>query len=101
MNTTIWKFEFETENVFEIKMPKGAKILTVQTRMEKPCLWAMVNPEEEKELRKFRIFGAGGDASWSASDMEKMNYIGIYQLSIKNNMLMLDGGFVGHLFEMY
>lgn len=51
MNKTIWKFELETTGNQTLKMPIGAEILSVQTQFDKPCLWALVEPNAEKEDR--------------------------------------------------
>lgn len=34
--------------VYEIEMPKAAKILTIQEQGGFPMLWAIVNPKKEK-----------------------------------------------------
>lgn len=60
MNKTIWKFELAIDNKNIISMPKGAEILSVQLQNNKPCIWALVNPDEpDKEERHFEMFGTG------------------------------------------
>jgi len=70
-------------------MPKDAEILTIQTQRDKPYIWALVNPENEKELRHFEIYGTGHDIN----DEEGINrkYINTFQL--------YNGSYVFHLFE--
>ena len=91
MNQTIWKFETPFEEKFEIEMPKGAEILSIQ-RDEKtsiPCIWALVYPENEKEKRMFELFGTGHSIH---NDMcVSRKYVGSYQYQ--------KGEFVGHVFE--
>ena len=83
----IWKFPIPVEDLAEVRIPLGGKILCVQAQHEIPCLWALVDPQEKPELRVFRTYGTGhkiiGDPG---------HYIGTYQL---------DGGrLVFHVFEV-
>lgn len=64
----IWKFPLEVVDTQRIKMPVGAKILTVKAQRaqpgllglgEIPYLWAMVDPTAEMTERKVRIIGTG------------------------------------------
>ena len=95
MKKTIWKFSTLPNNRFEEKftlnMPKGAEILTVQTDQKDniPCIWALVNPENETEERYFELFGTGHDVHFGMGVDRK--YIGTYQYQ--------KGEFVGHIFE--
>ena len=56
---TIWKFPFHISEVQTISMPKGAKILSVQTQRGHPCLWAEVDPEAESQNIYLYIYGTG------------------------------------------
>lgn len=88
MKKQIWKFAINP-NLIMVKMPKDAEILTIQTQNETPCIWALVNPENAKELRHFEVYGTGRDISCD---------IGIERKYI--NTFQLDGGsLVFHLFE--
>lgn len=87
MKKTIWKFELETTDDIKLSMPKAAQILSLQTQNGVPCIWAMVNPANEKEERTFRIYGTGHPI-----DAEKeQRFVGTYQL--------LGGQLVFHVFE--
>lgn len=87
---TIWKFELKMSSSERVQMPKGAEILCVQTQYGKPCLWALVNPEEkEKVFRIIETCGTGHDIHELRFDFRK--YIGTYQLH--------DGKLVFHVFE--
>jgi hypothetical protein len=94
MNRTIWKYstiEYGFAKSFTILMPKGAEILTIQ-RDEKnnhPTIWAMVDPDAEKEERNFELLGTGHEISFDMGIERK--YIGTYQYQ--------NGEFVGHIFE--
>ena len=85
---TIWKFPLSSMDVNYIKMPEGAKILTVQTQMETPCIWALVNPTAQMTQRVFRTVGTGHDLP----EQNPHNYIGTFQL--------MAGQLVFHLFEI-
>ena len=87
MKKSIWKFQLETVDEQSLLMPKGANILTVQTQNEIPCLWALVDPEGNKEERIIEIFGAGNPVN----DEIDRRYIGTYQ--------SMRGSFIGHVFE--
>lgn len=78
---TIWKYKIDGS----IQMPKDAKILTVQNQDGEEHLWALVNPINELEVRKFIIIGSG-----QSFDDTDANYIGTYQ----------QPPFVWHLFEL-
>lgn len=79
---TIYKY---TLNNVGIEMPIGAEILTVQIQNDKPCIWAMVDPEAEKKVRHFQVFGTG-----QPIPEVSMKYIGTYQ--------ELGGSLVWHVF---
>jgi hypothetical protein len=58
-NKTIWKYTLNQPDVNKIEMPKGAEILSVQLQDGKICLWALLDPEAEKEIRSFGLIGTG------------------------------------------
>lgn len=84
----VWKFALNPgEN--EVMMPNGAEVLSVQVQHNVPCLWALVDPEMQKEERTFEVFGTGHSIKYDMGVERK--YIGTFQL---------DGGYlVFHLFE--
>ena len=83
----VYKHRVSQENVFSTEMPKGAEILTVQTQRENPVMWVLANPENELEVRSFRLAGTGHPIT-----EENLKYIGTFQL--------FGGDLVGHLFEI-
>ena len=87
----IWKFETPFEYSFKIIMPKDAEILSVQRdqKTSKPCVWVLVESENELEERYFELFGTGNPIHGNMGIDRK--YIGTYQYQ--------NGEFVGHLFE--
>lgn len=99
MEKTIWKFELETKDNQIVKMPINAKILTIQTQFDKPCLWALVDPNADKEDRFIKTFGTGHSVKYNkcspmlgAEELDEfIKYIGTYQLH--------NGSLVFHAFE--
>lgn len=87
MKKTIWKFAMNVDDNCHITMPKDAEILSIQTQNGIPCLWALVNPEAEKEVRNFEMFGTGHNI---ACNIER-KFIGTFQIDRL--------GLVFHLFE--
>lgn len=81
---TIWKWTLSPDCTIE--MPKGAKILAIQEQCNKPQMWALVDPEAEKESRHFLTIGTG-----HRINMDLGEYHGTFQV---------DGGaLVFHVFE--
>jgi len=80
----IWKFELGRDNT-EISIPKRSKILTFQTQLHTPCIWVLVDPQAETEIRKFQTFGTGDKVPNSSS------HIGTYQEA--------GGNLIWHVFE--
>lgn len=82
---TIWKYSLDGI-MSEIQMPLDAQVLTVQTQNgQGHFLWALVNPMNDLETRKFTIVGTG-----NPFDSADTKYIGTFQ----------DVPFVWHLFEI-
>lgn len=90
MAREVWKFPLGTEQDpvelrQEIEMPRGAQLLEVQTQFGLPVLWALVDPEVERETRTFWTYGTGHRAERTRV------YVGTFQLA--------EGRFIGHVFE--
>lgn len=84
---TIWKFALPCVDEAFVSMPVGAQILCVQTQINNPCLWAVVDPDAlTKEVRRFNIYGTGHEI-----EGEPGTYIGTFQLA--------GGTLVFHVFE--
>jgi hypothetical protein len=89
---TIWKFPLPSHGGASVKMPKGARILSVQNQGEHPTLWAMVNPSEqvEKEHRHFFVAMTGHPLGRHVDAHD--TFLGTVQLA--------EGAFVAHVFEV-
>lgn len=87
----IYKYELRIDDLIKINMPKDAEILTVQKdqKTNKPCIWALVNTENEEETRYFEIFGTGSEIKYGMG-VDRI-YIGTFQSE--------KGAFIGHVFE--
>lgn len=88
MDKGIFKYETYLTDRFELDMPVGAEILTVQVQNGRPFLWALVSPDSPKVQRSFRLIGTGHPVEDTIS---KESYIGTYQVG--------GGRYVFHLFE--
>lgn len=86
---TIWKYELLTTDEQTMRIPKGAFVLCVQMQYDKPCLWALVDLDAERENRTFTTVGTGHQHD--AKFWLGLQYIGTYQL--------YDGKIVAHVFE--
>src|ERR1700760_3985865 len=86
----VWKFPIPNQKEFIIEMPKGAQICTIQRWKDFPVFWAVVDPEADKEQRRFILVGTGHDFEYSAES--NLRFLGTFQ--------MLGGDAVNHLFEI-
>jgi len=85
----IWKWLLDVVDLQVIRMPFGAKILTVQVQGKVPQLWALCDEKEKiKEERKIAIYGTGNPIPEENSG----EYISTFQ--------ELDGKLVWHVFEI-
>lgn len=81
----IWKFPLiPSRTANEIEMPRGSEILCAGQQGDTPMIWAIVDPEEPKEIRRLHIVGTGH----TFEDEDKM-YVGT----------AFCGPFVWHVFE--
>ena len=58
-NKTIWKYIIKPVYDSILQIPKGADILAVQLQDGIVCIWVLVDPQAEKENRKFSLIGTG------------------------------------------
>lgn len=86
MTKTIYKYDAPPSDVVWIAMPKGAEILTVQTQYGNPVIWAIVDPDSPKEVRRFVVRGTG----------HKLGKVGRYIGTVQ----MMSGRLVFHYFEV-
>lgn len=84
----VYKYVLRVDDSQSVEMPSGAEILCVQTQRGDVCLWALVNPNNSPEERRFRIAGTGHPADECSAN----RYIGTVQ--------MMSGALVWHVFEV-
>ena len=85
----IYKYPLEVEDYQVVTMPKSAQILTVQAQRGKPCIWALVDTDNNPEKRYFRIAGTGHPIRLKD---KLLRYIGTFQ--------MIGGDLIFHVFEI-
>lgn len=63
---TIYKYELDIADEQFVKMPLGARILTVQVQGDAICMWVEVHPDAPIGERIIACYGTGHSmASWS------------------------------------
>ena len=82
---SIWKFSLPVADSFDLSMPEGSTVLSIQVQIGSPVLWALCDPARPNHARHFRTYGTGHQIS-----SDPGCYVGTYQL----------GPFVGHVFEV-
>ena len=88
MKKVIWKYKLRAVEKQCLAIPKGAEILSVQLQGNNACLWALVNPEEEKEIKTIGIFKTGNPI---ATDR---------QCKFIDTIQLYNGELVFHVFEL-
>jgi hypothetical protein len=73
---TIWKYEIQTADRQSVSMPENAIPLAVDTQYGRPCLWALVEPDEPREQVTVEVFGTGHPIQ----PRPDRRYVGTYQL---------------------
>jgi len=75
---TVWKYPIPVDVAFELWMPRGAAVLSVQVQGGAPCIWVLADPDAPKELRSFVTLGTGHVVG---SDLLRgCDFVGTYQL---------------------
>ena len=86
----IWKFGLTLDgDVQTIYMPRGARLLTIQTQGGEPQLWALCAEGVQTVPRTFATYGTGHPIPDRSAD----SYVGTYQSN--------DGAGVWHVFEVF
>lgn len=85
---SVYKYPVSSDDYFQLDMPYGAEILSVQVQQGNPYIWALVDKKEDLMVtRKFRLARTGHPISET-----NLSFIGTFQLD--------DGYLVFHLFEI-
>lgn len=84
----IYKYEISPFGETMVKVPRGSKVLSVQTQRDAPFLWIAHSNNKDLVERYFCAYPTGESPGVSPI----MTYIGTYQWQ--------DGNLVAHLFEI-
>ena len=82
----IWKYPLGPGKN-ELKLPKGAELLTAQMQGSGPQLWVKLDPKAEKVYREVRVLATG-----EAFNGDGFRYISTFQLE--------GGSLIFHAFEV-
>jgi len=83
----IFKYPVQPIGYFELELPRGAKVLTVQLQFGNPQMWVSLNPDAKKEKRLFITVATGQRIT-----EKNLTYIGTFQI--------MNGTLIWHLFEV-
>lgn len=84
---TIYKYECTVAGKFTLNLPVDSVILDVQVQNDRPCIWAVVEPDNPTTTREFQWAVTGGNPP---------------ENSLYHSTVQLAGGeYVAHLFELY
>lgn len=85
--SAIWKYAVEVKDEFDVEMPAGGRVLSVQVQDGTPCVWVLVEPENAVARRWFSLRGTGHPTD----GMDGAEFVGTFQLR--------GGALVFHLFN--
>ena len=85
---TIYKYPLTIVDEQDVPMPRNARLLSVQLNRDHVCLWAVVDPDEDIELRRIFCHGTGHDVDPNAT-----RHLGTVQ--------MRQGTLVFHFFDSH
>lgn len=88
----VWMYQLPGDDVFELELPAGAKLLHFDNQGGKPTLWAQVVAEMPMVRRKFRFAGTGHPLVPDDAPLHDLVHIGTAQFG--------EGLLVFHLFEI-
>lgn len=71
---TVHKYPFQIDDSFQLRLPAGAQLLTIQVQGATPCMWFKVDTEQPKYTKTFYVRGTGHDCS------DVGEYLGTFQL---------------------
>lgn len=87
----VWKFPVDVTDYFSVDMPAGSLLLSCQMQHDRPCLWALVDPEAVTVTRDFRLAGTGHSIA-PPEPGYRLAYVDTFQVS--------GGALIFHLFEI-
>ena len=82
----VFKYKLGVVGLQEVELPEDAQILSIQTQHESICLWALVDQDKTKEMRRITLIGTG-------------HYLPEGDHEFLGTVQELGGDLVWHLFE--
>jgi len=82
---TVWKFPLKPGKN-EFMLPKHSSALTVSAMTGEPCLWALVDPSQEKVPYTFLVLGTGHEGP---DDLYQEEYIGTFFVRAEHIGMMM------------
>lgn len=86
LSVSVWKFPLRDDAEAIVRMPRHARVLSVQLQDGLPQVWALVDPQEPVVRRKFWIVGTG----WTFNPVGLGSFV---------DTIQVDGGLVFHVFD--
>ena len=87
---TVYKYPINpSDEKIELKIPGGGNILSAGLDpVNRLCVWALVNPDEEERATNIYCVGTGWPIDWIMEEEDALNFVG----SVK------DGPYMWHVF---
>ena len=82
----VWKFPLSAADTQVIKMPASAKLMSIQYQAGKPCLWALVDPDQPEVGHRLILCVSTG---FVIANLDLSKFIATVQ----------EGPFVWHFFD--
>lgn len=82
----IFKYQMPVKEHFEMKLPRGAKIIRVADQDGFFWLWAVINTDQPDEIRKFHAVKCGGNMP--DVDENKLEYVGCCAMFIQQELML-------------
>jgi hypothetical protein len=88
MPRTIWKYRLTAMDTCILEMPQAARLLSVQEQFGAPVVWALVDPDATKVMRRLTLCPTGAPLP---CEVEGFAFVGTFQIE--------GGSLVFHLFD--
>lgn len=86
---TIHKYHVQAVDKPVVNMPRGARVLSFHSQNDQPYIWALVDPDEPTQPRRFYLVGTGNPFEYNPASLR---FIG--------TALFMGDTQVFHLFEI-
>jgi hypothetical protein len=86
----VYKYALKPIVLNDVEMPEDSQVLHVDCQSNTFCIWALVNPDKKKVVRRFLTVGTGYPLEQVYED----------KLYFHGSFLMSGGAYVWHIFEV-